>query len=197
MRYDTEHKQRTRERVLKEAAAAIRAEGPERIAVAGVMKRAGLTHGGFYAHFASKDELVVAAIEHSFAEAFEAFGLFTRGRPPAAGLAAYIDFYLSPWHCERRGEGCPLPALAADLPRLAAPAREAFERGAARLTSAIAEHLQVLGQPHAGRLAVSVLSEMVGAVVLARSIADGAHALAILDASRTALKTRLGLTCSA
>jgi TetR/AcrR family transcriptional repressor of nem operon len=61
MRYDGDHKQKTRERVLKEAAKAIRAEGPHRIAVAGVMAKAGLTHGGFYAHFKSKDDLVEAA----------------------------------------------------------------------------------------------------------------------------------------
>ena len=62
MRYDAEHKQQTRERVLKEAASAIRAEGPHQVAVAGVMARAGLTHGGFYAHFASKDDLARQAL---------------------------------------------------------------------------------------------------------------------------------------
>ena len=66
MRYDTDHKQKTREKVLKAAAKAIRADGPHRMGVADVMRKAGLTHGGFYAHFESKDDLVAAAIGQMF-----------------------------------------------------------------------------------------------------------------------------------
>lgn len=194
MRYTAEHKQKTRERVLKEAASAIRMDGPDRVAVAGIMARAGLTHGGFYAHFASKDELLVAAIGQMFAEALANLERVLEERTPAEGLAAYIDMYLSELHRDRRDAGCPLPAMAADLPRLGPPAREAFERGAAALTSRIAAVLAEAGEPDAGALAVSVLSEMVGAVVLARSIADAAPSAAILGASRNSLKRRLHLT---
>src|SRR5580692_7828040 len=107
MRYDSEHKERTRGRVLKEAAKAIRAEGPHRIGVAGIMANAGLTHGGFYAHFASKDDLVVAAIGQMFDEGAERVERETAGRSPAEGLAAYIDFYLSKDHRDARTTGCP------------------------------------------------------------------------------------------
>lgn len=193
MRYTAEHKQKTRERVLKEAASAIRLNGPDRVAVAGVMARAGLTHGGFYAHFASKDELLVAAIDQMFAETLTFLGGLLAGKPAAEGLSAYIDFYLSPLHRDRRDVGCPLPAMAADLPRLDAAAREAFERGAATLTSTIAGALRELGHPEPGTLAVSVLSEMVGAVVLARSISEAGPSATILAASRDALKRRLAL----
>lgn len=193
MRYTAEHKQKTRERVLKEAASAIRMDGPDRVAVAGIMARAGLTHGGFYAHFASKDELLVAAIGQMFEEALATLEQLLEGRAPAAGLAAYIDMYLSEPHRDCRDAGCPLPAMAADLPRLGAPAREAFERGAAALTSRIASVLAQAGEAEPGALAVSVLSEMVGAVVLARSIAATGPSTAILAASRKALRHRLGL----
>ncbi|MBX3622491.1 MAG: TetR/AcrR family transcriptional regulator [Rhizobacter sp.] len=193
MRYDAEHKQRTRSRVLKEAAAAIRAEGPDRIGVAAIMGRAGLTHGGFYAHFTSKDELLVAAIGEMFDTACAYFEELSAGKPAGEGLAAYVAFYLSRYHRDHREEGCPIATMAADLPRLAPEARVAFEQGAARLTTLIAGQLEALGRPDPGIAAVSLLSEMVGAVVLARSIADPAHSTAILRASRQAIRERLGL----
>jgi TetR/AcrR family transcriptional regulator, transcriptional repressor for nem operon len=193
MRYDADHKQRTRERVLKEAAAAIRVDGPDRIGVAAIMARAGLTHGGFYAHFASKDELLVACITQMFDEACAWFEKLSAGLPPEQGLAAYVGFYLSRYHRDHREASCPIAAMAADLPRLGQPAREAFERGAARLTTLIAGRLEAAGRRDAGLFAVSLLSEMVGAVVLARSIADAEHSTAILRASRQAISDRLGL----
>ena len=87
MRYDADHKEKTRERVLREAAKAIRAEGPHQIAVAGVMAKAGLTHGGFYAHFASKDDLVAATIDQMFAEGAARLTREAKDRPPAEALA--------------------------------------------------------------------------------------------------------------
>ncbi len=193
MRYDAEHKERTRQRVLKEAAAAIRRDGPDRVAVATVMASAGLTHGGFYAHFDSKDELLVQAIVQMFSETSAQVAELLSDKSPAQGLAAYVQSYLSPEHRDQREIGCPLPALAADLPRLGAPAREAFERGAARLATQIADCLRAMGHADAGVLAVSVLSELVGAVVLARSVAAQGPSAAILKASRQSLMERLQL----
>src|SRR4051794_12797195 len=192
MRYDAEHKQRTRERLLKEAANAIRLEGPDRVAVAGLMAKAGLTHGGFYAHFASKEELVVRAIEQMFVDGRNRVDRTARDRGPAEALASYIDFYLSGTHRDRRDRGCPLPALSGALARLDLPARETFERGVAMLTDALAERLAALGRDDAEGLAASMLSEMVGALLLARSIADPVRSDAILERSRRALKARLG-----
>jgi TetR/AcrR family transcriptional repressor of nem operon len=116
------------------------------------------------------------------------------GKPAAEGLRDYIDGYLSPRHCSGRGGGCPLAALAADVPRLHTQARERFEAGAALLASRIAGLLEATGHPHAGELGVSVLSELVGALVLARTVTDPARAQQLLDASRTQLLRRLGLT---
>jgi len=200
MRYDGDHKQKTRERVLKEAAKAIRAEGPHRIAVAGVMAKAGLTHGGFYAHFESKDDLVAAAIDTMFGEAKSRFSRETAesGGPvsPQDKLIRYIDFYLSAGHRDARTTGCPLPTLAADLPRLAPASRERYGQGVASLTALIAESLRALGSGEAEALAGSALAEMVGALSLSRAVADPEQSDLILDASRTALKRRLGLETS-
>jgi TetR/AcrR family transcriptional repressor of nem operon len=191
VRYDSEHKERTRARVLKEAAKAIRAEGPHRVGVAGMMAKAGLTHGGFYAHFASKDDLVVAAMSQMFAEASAKFDRLTQGKPPAAALRAYIDFYLSRQHRDARDTGCPLPSLSADLPRLGIAARQQFAAGVAGLTARLAGLLSALGCPDGEMLASSALAEMVGALSLARGVADPRQSDAILKASRDALKHRL------
>jgi TetR/AcrR family transcriptional regulator, transcriptional repressor for nem operon len=193
VRYDSEHKERTRARVLKEAAKAIRAEGPHRVGVAAMMAKAGLTHGGFYAHFASKDDLVVAAMSRMFDEASAKFDRLTAGKPPAAALRAYIDFYLSRQHREARETGCPLPSLSADLPRLGVAARQQFAAGVAGLTARIAGLLSTLARPNPEILAGSALAEMVGALSLARGVADPKQSDAILKASRTALKLRLEL----
>ena len=125
MRYGPEHKKETRARVLRQAARAIRAEGPHRIGIAEVMARAGLTHGGFYAHFASKDDLVAAAIAQMFEEALALLEGVTAAQPPKEALRAYIDLYLSPKHRDAKEAGCPMAVLSADLPRLTGPAGSA------------------------------------------------------------------------
>ncbi|MDR3510448.1 MAG: TetR/AcrR family transcriptional regulator [Caulobacteraceae bacterium] len=197
MRYDEEHKQRTREKVLEAAARTIRAEGPDRVGVAAVMAEAGLTHGGFYAHFASKDELVAEAIKAMFVDASRLYRDATEGKPAAKGLRDYVKSYVSRRHRDGRAAGCPLAALATDLPRLPEPARLAFGEGVQRLTDRLAGLLGDIGWPDAPAAASALLSEMVGAVSLARSVADPAQSDRILLASRTAILRRLGLDADA
>lgn len=193
MRYDGDHKTATRARVLKEAAREIRAKGPAGIAVGGVMARAGLTHGGFYAHFASKDDLVAAAIGTMFDEARGRFDRTLAERDPAGALTAYIDFYLSAAHRDSREQGCPLAALSSDLPRLGSVSRERFGTGVAALTQRLADSLARHGTAHAYRVARAMLAQLVGALSLARSVADPVQSDEILSASRAELKHRLGL----
>jgi TetR/AcrR family transcriptional regulator, transcriptional repressor for nem operon len=193
MRYDAEHKQRTRGRVLKEAAQAIRGEGPHQVGVAEVMAKAGLTHGGFYAHFRSKEDLVAAAIPQMFDEAMTAFDHCTAGKTPDTALAAYIDFYLSSGHRDAQATGCPMAALAADLPRLDRAARAGFTLGAERFMSALSQLIAGLGCRDAAGLASSTLAEMVGALSLARAISDPRRSNEVLKQSRDALKHRLGI----
>jgi len=193
MRYEPEHKEQTRQRVLKAATRAIRAEGPHRMAVAKVMARAGLTVGGFYAHFSSKDDLIAAAIDEMFVEARSRVILEAGERPPAEALAAYIDFYLSPTHRDARATGCPMPSLAADLPRLSPTARERFAAGVAGLRRRIGERLALLGHDDPDAEASSMISELVGALSLARAEPDPAASDAILERSNAALKRRFAL----
>jgi TetR/AcrR family transcriptional repressor of nem operon len=194
MRYDTEHKQKTRARVLEEAAKAIRAEGPLKVGVAEVMAKAGLTHGGFYAHFDSKDELVTEAIGQMFREARGRLEpVEDQDRPATDRLLAYVNYYLSRTHRDLRTAGCPLPFLAADAPRLPEASRALYGAGAARLSGIIAGLLAEMGRPEPEALASSVLAEMVGALGLSRADPDPERADLILKRSRAAVKQRLGL----
>lgn len=193
MRYDAEHKQKTRERVLIEAAKAIRAEGPHQVGVAQVMAKAGLTHGGFYAHFASKEELIAEAIGQMFVESGERMAAEYADKPPAEALLGYVNFYLSRSHRDSRSAGCPLPFLAADVPRLAEPARERFARGVADLEAKLAGQLAALGAPNAEEEGAALLAQLVGAVSLARAEPDPERSDRILARCRASVKRRFGL----
>ncbi len=193
MRYDANRKLETRQKVLAEAARSIREQGPHQISVAEVMSAVGLTHGGFYAHFPSKDALVAAAIEEMFNDMRGRFARSTDGYSPADGMARYLDFYLSARHRDARGTGCPLPALSADLARLGPEARARYGEGVASLTQKLTTQIRRLGLEPAEPLASSILAELVGALSLSRAVADPAQSDALLAASRVILKQRLGL----
>ncbi len=193
MRYDAEHRGKTREKILKEAASAIRARGPEGVGVAALMKQAGLTHGGFYAHFGSKDELVSEAIDVMFDEARQRFDRALAQIDPRAALGNYVDFYLSPLHRDARGRGCPVAALSGDMARLEPDARARFSRGITGLSGALGDALERLGIADPRRAGRSMLSELVGALLLSRTVADPAEADAILADSAASIRARYQL----
>ena len=192
MRYSESHKERTRLRVLGEAAAAIRTKGAERVSVAEVMAAAGLTHGGFYAHFDSKDDLVAQAITHMFDAMHSRFLSLTEGREPAAAMASYVDAYLTPAHRLDRANGCPIATLSGDLPNLSDRARERFTDGTERVVAALARLAKKLGAKDAQALAWSAIAEMAGALALSRTVSDE-RAEVILRNSRAIVKARFGL----
>jgi TetR/AcrR family transcriptional repressor of nem operon len=193
MRYDDNHKERTRVRVLAEAAAAIRRKGAERVGVAEVMAGAGLTHGGFYAHFTSKDHLVTEAVTYMFDDAYARFLQHTEGRAPAEALANYIDEYLATSHRLDRAHGCPIAALSGDLPNMAELARARFTDGTERLVAGLAKLVKKLRAKNADALAWSALAEMAGALALSRTVSDPTRATHILRNSRAMVRSRLGL----
>ncbi len=190
MRYEPEHKTATRDRVLKAAAKSMRADGPHKLGVAAVMARAGLTHGGFYAHFSSRDALIKATVERLFEESRTRFAAETEGLPPREAFCRYVDFYLSAEHRDTRTAGCPLPFLTADAFRLPPDARAVFAAGVAGLETRLAGLLMSVGGDDAHDAAGSVLAELVGALSLARAEPDAERSQTILDRSRAALKTR-------
>ena len=197
MRYDAEHKAKTRQKVLTVAKQAIRQNGLANLGVAAVMKDAGLTHGGFYAHFASRDALIDAALEDMLEGAKARFLRITDGLPPAQALATYLDMYLSRDHRDSGTFLCPLPILSADMTRLEPRMRAVYAVTAGRLASLMRPMIEAanpdLDAENAVLVSRSVVSEAVGALSLARAIGPSEQSDAILLASRTALKRRLGL----
>lgn len=193
LRYGTDHKQRTRVRLLTEAAMLLRESGPDGLSVATLMKRQGLTHGGFYAHFESKDDLIEQAIEVMFDKTCERFAVRTRGLSPHQGLMAYIDHYLSLPHVNRPGQGCPVPACAGDVARLGASARRRFEAGLGRLQGLIGAQFEMMGfgPDEAYTQAVVLLSELAGAVVTARAVKSSEAQKHITDNARQTIIARL------
>ena len=192
MRYSDTHKEETRRKVVRAAAVAVRAKGPDGVGVAEVMAEAGLTHGGFYAHFPNKEALVVAAIEEAFGQSSRRFGRMTEGLAPAEALAAFVDLYVTPEHRAHPERGCPVAGLSSDLPRQGRPVREAYERGVRGLVGRIARWLPESTQDR-DSLAASIVAEMAGTVALSRAISDDQEAARLLADARARIKTRMGI----
>ena len=192
MRYDSEHKARTRDRVLKEAAAALRDDGPDRFGVAAVMNRAGLTHGGFYAHFKNRDELLTEAVGYMFKDRYATFFVDADTIDPCVGLQRLVDFYVSMRHRAARDTGCPIPILSGELHRLPEAARARFVGAIERLTTGIVTLLERAGVEEARARAVSVVSEMVGAIALSRTLDDD-RAQEVLGHVKASVESKLGL----
>lgn len=187
------HKERTRQRILDEAAAIMRVVGTEGIGVAALMKRVGLTHGGFYAHFTSRDDLVANVIDRMFNETGERLNALSPLPEGAARLTCLIDLYLSPEARNAPEHNCPMPSLAGEASRLPDEARARFTLGIQEMQALIARSLQAMGHAQPQSLASSAQAELIGAMALARAIQDDAVAEQLLADSRSQLKLRLGL----
>lgn len=117
MRYPPEHKAETHQKIVKDAARRVRAEGLTGAAVAAVMRDASLTHGGFYKHFRSKDELLMESLREAFRDIEDILTRAAAHAKPGSGWKAIVKTYLSPEYCENPDRGCPLTALAPEMSR--------------------------------------------------------------------------------
>ena len=193
MRYEPDYKAKTRQKVLAEAAKTMRAEGVQGMGVAAVMAKAGLTHGAFYAHFESKDDLISETIKEMALAARDRFDTVTAELRPEDALRAYVAFYLSPRHRDNTETSCPLPWLAGEIPRLGAPSRKRYGASVAGLTELVASRLRAMEHADAEGAASSVVAELVGALALSRAVGEKAQSDAILARSRDSILARLGL----
>jgi TetR/AcrR family transcriptional repressor of nem operon len=193
MRYSGTHKAETHARLVRLAGRALREKGPEKLAVAELMGTAGLTHGGFYAHFKSKDALLAEALEDVFAESRQKFQRFAEGLPPREALVRYIDTYVSPAHRDRHASGCPIVALNSDLPRQSRRFRTAFDAGVKMLMADLANWIDAAGIADGDALAGPVFTAMAGAVAVSRAVSDKRLSDELLAAARQSIKERLGL----
>lgn len=180
----TRHKTRTHARIVEVAARAFRERGVEPVAIADVMRAAGLTHGGFYAHFDSKDALVAEATAQGLADSRREFLAEAAEANPQAPLREAIRRYVSRAHRDNRAGGCALPALAAEIAREPAEVRAAFTTALEEFVAQLMDY--VPGETAEARrdAALVLASGMAGAVALARAIEDPALSDRLLLAAR-------------
>lgn len=181
-RYSTDHKEKTHAAIVDAAAERIRSAGFDALGVASIMAEAGLTHGGFYAHFPSRDALLAAAVTRLFDKACDTIGRFEEKYGEAA-LEKYVDFYLSPRHRDDLQNGCPIPSLAADAQRAAPQVKAAFEAGVDKL----AERLGQLIPKGGKKAALSLYGEMVGVLSVSRTIGDAKQSGELLATKRKSI----------
>jgi TetR/AcrR family transcriptional repressor of nem operon len=188
MRYVKGHGLRTRSRIVEEASYGLRQRGADGMSVADLMKLAGLTHGGFYAHFESREALVVEA----FALAMERTIVhwLAEELPPEERFDAFVQGYLSSSHRNDRAHGCVLPALGADIARSSPKARRAFGQKFGEMIDMVTRMLPEMSSEGAREAATSALATMMGAIVLARAVGDKNMSDDILAAGRQALRRR-------
>ena len=173
MRYAAEHKQETRERIVRAAARRFRSRGSQGAAIGDLMRDLHLTHGGFYRHFDSKEDLFVEAFARGD-EISRKIALAIEQAAPGCELKAFIDTYLDFEHCENVAEGCPVAALAVELARRPprSRARVAFERELRDRTQRMAKYVPGASEEERVRKARMLMSGMAGTMTVARVITD-------------------------
>ena len=169
MRYTKGHKQATRQRILEAAGRRFKQDGIDGAGVAAVMSDAGLTNGAFYAHFASKEDLVANVLADQLRAQRQNFD----SQPPAReGLEAFIRAYLSPEHRDQRADGCPSAALLDEIARRPAATRQIFTDELLATADDIAARLDRTDADAARTDALTILGSMVGTLQLARALTD-------------------------
>ncbi|QKY03619.1 TetR/AcrR family transcriptional regulator [Janthinobacterium lividum] len=176
-------KEATHERIVEVATRAIRRSGYAGTGVADIMKEAGLTHGGFYAHFASRDALLAEAGDRAGAEAVALAARVAAAAPPGQALQAMMAAYLSPGHIAAIEVGCPVSALGSEMPRQAPEVRRAATIHIKEMIDLFARQLPNWGQPEAHAQAMATVCALIGTTILARAVDEPALSDALCAAT--------------
>jgi len=187
MRYDAEHKANIHRKIVKGAARQLRKKGLNGPAVTTLMKASGLTHGGFYKHFSSRDDLVIEAVEESFRELTQELIEAAKGSGSQHAWKSMVKTYLSLERCDRPEIGCPIAALAPDIAR-ATPAVK--QRGSSAILKFRSELIPFMPGRTADEKAsnfLAIMTSMVGAISIARTMPELAVRQRILDTVRDRL----------
>src|SRR6476620_1118514 len=191
MRYSREHKQETHDRIVKKASVRLREKGAHGIGVADLMKEAGLTHGGFYAHFDSRESLVVEAFAYAMDRSTERWRKVAEQTPPDKRLATIVENYLTPVHRDDPGNGCAVPALGAEIARESLKTRKAFAAKLEQMIDMMADQVLDVPRKVARKQAMATLATMIGTLVLSRIAGTGEFSDEILNSGREAVLGRM------
>jgi TetR/AcrR family transcriptional regulator, transcriptional repressor for nem operon len=183
----TTAKEASHERILVAAARAIRRSGYDGTGVADIMKEAGLTHGAFYAHFASREAMLAEAADRAAAESYAVATDVIATVPQHQALEALVRAYLSKEHLEGIEAGCPVSALGSEMPRQSPEVRHVATRRIKEMVDLVARQLPDWGQPSAHERALVTVATMVGTLMLARAVDDAALSDALCSAALKSL----------
>lgn len=186
MRYSRDHKAETHERIVRNASVRLRERGAASLGVAELMKEAGLTHGGFYAHFASRDALISEAFAHAMQQTTGRWRKRAEQATDGKRLAAIVNGYLTAEHRDDAGNGCALPSLGVEVSRASPKTRKAFTSKLEDMIAMLAEQFPDLPAKTARREAIAVVATIMGAMILARAAGTGEFSDEILGAGRHA-----------
>jgi TetR/AcrR family transcriptional regulator, transcriptional repressor for nem operon len=190
MRYSREHKLETHARIVKKASVRLREKGAHGIGVADLMKDAGLTHGGFYAHFDSREALVIEAFAHAMDRSTDRWRKLAEQTAPDKRLATIVDSYLTPVHRDDPGHGCAVPTLGAEIARESPRTRKAFAAKLEQMIDMLADQIPDVPRKAARQQAMAALATMMGTLVLARVAGTGEFSDELLAAGREAVLDR-------
>jgi TetR/AcrR family transcriptional repressor of nem operon len=190
MRYSKEHKNETHARIVRKASVRLREKGAHGIGVADLMKEAGLTHGGFYAHFDSREALVIEAFNYAMDRSTDRWRKMAEQTPPEKRFAAIVESYLTTIHRDDPGHGCTVPTLGPEIAREGPKARRAFAAKLDEMIEMMADQVPELPRKAARAQAIAALSTMAGALVLSRIAGSGEFSEEILGAGREAVLGR-------
>jgi len=184
MRVTREQAAANRERIIETAGELFRSKGFSGIGVADIMKAADLTHGGFYGHFASKDDLIAQASRRSMQRAAQNWRKVVVAKSGGDAFSTLLTRYLSPRHRDDPGHGCAFASLSGDAARCGKPVREAFAEGLEPLIDILSGLVGGRTKAARRRKAIAALSELIGALMLSRAVGDAGLSDEILDAGR-------------
>jgi TetR/AcrR family transcriptional repressor of nem operon len=190
MRYSREHKIETHARIVKKASVRLREKGAHGIGVADLMKEAGLTHGGFYAHFDSREALVIEAFGYAMERSTQRWRKLAEQTAPEKRLAAIVESYLTRVHRDDPGHGCAVPALGAEIARESPKTRRAFAAKLEQMIDMMAEQIPTVPRKAARKQAMATLATMMGTMVLSRIAGNGEFSDEVLGAGRDAVLDR-------
>jgi TetR/AcrR family transcriptional regulator, transcriptional repressor for nem operon len=184
LRYSAKHKEETRDRIVRAASRRFRGRGENAVAIADLMQELQLTHGGFYKHFRSKQDLFAESIDKAFEESAQMLLDAAKRAKTGAELKSIIEMYLSPQHCAQTSEGCPVAALASEVARHPRAIRLRFDKAVQNHAKRFSKFLPGSTETERIRNFGVLFTGMAGALSVARAVADEGMRQRILQAAR-------------
>ncbi len=196
MRRSREEAAKTRQEIIKAASTLLRERGLHGISVAELMSEIGLTHGGFYTHFDSKEALASEAIEAAFGESVRGWHKVLESARTKSGFASLVDLYLGEKHLRDPGTGCAVPALGSEIARAGPVVRENVAKGINEMIEIFSKQIEDTSPERKKERAIATVACLVGAIVMARCVNDRTTAQSYLEGTRRQLLSNQAATPS-